>query len=520
MNLKQINKVLPLMLSLSIFSCGKDKDSDNPDTLDQTKKVTVSIDLNKRYQTIDNFGASDAWSCQFAGNWSEAKRNAIADLLFSQELKLDGSPEGIGLSLWRFNIGAGSTQQGSQSGIGDEWRRAESFMDDNGNYDWNRQAGQMWFLKAAKERGVSKFLAFTNSPPVQMTINKKAFATAGQSNLAPGNFSVFADFLTTVIKGVQNKTGVLFNYISPANEPQWDWSDGGQEGTPFTNNDLSGIVKALDASIKTNNLNTKITVSEAGQYEFLYAANGKSDKGNQIDAFFDSTSPNYIGNLSSVEKLICGHSYFTTSTYTRAVSIRKQLAAKVSSVNGLGLWQSEYCILGDNENEMKGGGRDLSIAPALYLARVIHNDLVNANASAWQWWLAVSPYDYKDGLVYIDKNKSDGAYYPSKMLWALGNYSRFITPGAVRLDVVSQSGEPEVLVSSYKTNDNKLVTVAINSTPQPVELSLALSTGKLKTLSAYTTSGTKDLAIKQDLQVDKPIILEPQSITTFLSDLE
>jgi len=120
------------MLSLSIFSCGKDKDSDNPDTLDQTKKVTVSIDLNKRYQTIDNFGASDAWSCQFAGNWSEAKRNAIADLLFSQELKLDGSPEGIGLSLWRFNIGAGSTQQGSQSGIGDEWRRAESCIGDNG----------------------------------------------------------------------------------------------------------------------------------------------------------------------------------------------------------------------------------------------------------------------------------------------------------------------------------------------------------------------------------------------------
>jgi O-glycosyl hydrolase len=520
MNLKQLSKALPFVFSLIIFSCGKDKGSDNPTTPDQTKKVTVSIDLNKRYQTIDNFGASDAWACQFAGNWPEAKRNAIADLLFSRSLKADGSPEGIGLSFWRFNIGAGSMQQGNQSGIGDEWRRAESFMDDNGNYDWNRQAGQMWFLKAAKERGVNKFLAFTNSPPVQMTVTKKAFASSAHPNLARENFPAFADFLTTVIKGVQDKSGVTFNYISPSNEPQWDWSDGGQEGTPFTNSDVSGIVKALDASLKTNNLNTKITVSEAGQYEFLYSAHGKADKGNQIEAFFDSSSPNYVGNLSSVEKLICGHSYFTTSTYAKAGGIRKQLAAKISSVNGLGFWQSEYCILGDNENEMKGEGRDLGIAPALYLARVIHNDLVNANASAWQWWLAVSPYDYKDGLIYIDKNKSDGTYYPSKMLWALGNYSRFITPGAVRLDVVSKGGEPEVLVSSYKTTDNKLVTVAINSTPHPVELSLALSNGTLKGLTAYTTSATKDLIIKQALPVDKPIVLESQSITTFLSDLE
>ena len=36
---------------------------------------------------------------------------------------------------------------------------------------------------------------------------------------------------------------------------------------------------------------------------------------------------------------------------------------------------------------------------ALYMARVIHYDLTLAHASSWQWWLAISPYDYKDGLV-------------------------------------------------------------------------------------------------------------------------
>jgi len=519
MKIKHLTVIEPILIFDGIVACGKDKGIGSSETETQARKISVSIDLNKTQQTIDNFAASDAWACQFVGNWPEAKKNAIADLLFSRKLKSDGSPEGIGLSMWRFNLGAGSAQQGNQSGIADEWRRAESFLDNNGNYDWNLQAGQMWFLKAAKERGVNQFLAFTNSPPVQFTVTKKAFANASMPNLAAENYPSFANYLANALKGIYDKTGVAFNYVSPVNEPQWDWSNGGQEGTPFTNNNISGIVKALDASLKTSNLQTKILVSEAGQYEFLYSDHGKADKGNQIDAFFNPASANYIGNLSSVEKVIAAHSYFTTSTYAKAVSIRKEMASKLASTNNLKFWQSEYCILGDNENEIKGEGRDLGMAPALYLARVIHNDLVNANASAWQWWTAISPYDYKDGLVYIDKNKTDGNFYSSKMLWALGNYSRFIVPGSVRLNT-SALGEPEVLISSYKTPDNKLVTVAINSNAQQAELTLNLNNGKVKSITSYTTTSSKDLAVNQGLQTGTSIPLEANSITTLVSDLD
>ncbi len=34
----------------------------------QADEVTLSIDASEKYQTIDNFGASDAWACQFVGN--------------------------------------------------------------------------------------------------------------------------------------------------------------------------------------------------------------------------------------------------------------------------------------------------------------------------------------------------------------------------------------------------------------------------------------------------------------------
>ena len=108
----------------------------------QDKTVTINIDLSKTHQTINNFSASDAWSCQFVGNWPDEKRNKIADLLFSMDTLKDGSPKGIALSMWRFNIGAGSAEQGPESGIKDEWRRAESFFNIDGTYNWKNQAGQ------------------------------------------------------------------------------------------------------------------------------------------------------------------------------------------------------------------------------------------------------------------------------------------------------------------------------------------------------------------------------------------
>lgn len=492
------------------------------ETLQSLEPVRITVNLSKQYQTIDNFAASDAWACQFVGNWPDEQRNAIADLLFSKNLLPNGKPQGIGLSMWRFNIGAGSTQQRSESGIKDEWRRAESFFE-KGQFNWKLQAGQMWFLEAAKKRGVDQFLAFTNSPPVHLTANGKAFATEAKPNLHSDNFDAFAEFLVEVVKGVKNKTGVLFNYLSPVNEPQWDWSDGGQEGTPFLNKDVSGIVRSLNDALIKAKLNTKIAIGEASQYDFLYSDFEKPGKGQQINTFFNRSSVDFIGDLPMVDKVISGHSYFTTSPYNKAERTRKEVKERISLVNGLKFWQSEYCILGDNEGEIKGEKRDLGIRSGIYLAKVIHNDLVNANASAWHWWTAVSAYDYKDGLVYVDKNIPGGEYHPSKMLWVLGNYSRFIRPGAARVDVnipeISQKNE--ILVSSFIDQQSKeLITVLVNHGFKPVNVSLHLNKGKLVNQNRYVTSEDLDLEPNRVLEASGEIKLEAQTVTTVVSKIK
>ncbi|MGV3587624.1 MAG: glycoside hydrolase [Adhaeribacter sp.] len=485
----------------------------------------VQIDATKRYQRISNFAASDAWACQFVGNWPNAKKNAIADLLFSTELDNNGQPKGIGLSLWRFNLGAGSAQQGEQSGIKDAWRRAESFLNTDGSYNWQQQAGQVWFLKAAQQRGVKEFLAFPNSPPVNFTINQKAYATNGVPNLAPAQYDAFADYMADVMQGMERVHGIKFNYISPVNEPQWDWSDGGQEGTPFMNEHIAGIVRALNTSLARRNLQTKIDIAEAGKINYLYEVADKPNRGNQIDAFFNNTSPDYLGDLPQVSKVISGHSYFTTSPVAEAIAARKALASKVASVPGLAFWQSEYCILGDNAGEINGNKRDLGMNSALYLARVIHNDLVFANASAWQWWLAISPYDYKDGLIYIDKQTTDGNYYESKMLWALGNYSRFIRPGAERLEVHLSGGPREadnlLVASSYLDQaQNKLITVLVNQSIKPVPVQLRLTGAGLKNINGYVTSETSNLKPRAIQNIDEAITVDARSVITLVSDLQ
>lgn len=481
----------------------------------QTNRIEITVDTRRVYQAMENFGASDAWAGQFVGHWPQQKKDSIADWLFSLDTMKDGSPKGIGLSLWRFNLGAGSTQQGEESGIKDEWRRAESLLSPSGKIDPSLQSGQQWFLQAAKKRKVPQFLAFLNSPPVQFTANRRSFAAkAGESNLEPAAFDKAAEYIASAVKQLEVKNGISFNYISPVNEPQWDWSDGGQEGNPYTNTGIAGFARSLDAAIAKQQLSAKILLAEAGHIRYLLNDDDKPGKGNQVKDLFTPGSANYIGNLKSVAPVIAAHSYFSTSPFQRSLENRQRVAEAVAAVKGLSYWQSEYCILGDNDGEISGGKRDTGMVSALYVAKVIYADLVAANASAWQWWLAISPYDYKDGLVYVDKNKTDGNYTDSKMMWALGNYSRFVRPGMKRIE--AKSNDDRCLVAAFTGAQNKLVFVFTNISNESLNIDLEIPpTTKYKKINTYITSQDKKL---QKQPVKDLISLEPQSITTLVME--
>jgi O-glycosyl hydrolase len=475
----------------------------------------VTIIPETTFQVIHNFGASDAWSCQFTGIWPDEQRNRLADLLFSLETGDDGSPKGIGLSCWRFNIGAGSSRQGNQSGIDDTWRRAESFMQNDRSYNWDQQEGQRWFLRAAKERGVESFIGFVNSPPIALTKNGKAHSSGGNSmNLTDDNLPAFSKYMVDITKNIQQREGILFDYLSPVNEPQWEWK-GGQEGSPWKNEEIARLCRILGKDLHEAGLPTQIEITEAGQLNHLYEAGNDAERGFQVREFFSPVSSNYIGNVSNMAHKIAAHSYFTTTNDKVLTEVRTRLQKEILEVDpGLEFWMTEYCILGDNDG-FKGNRRDLGMETALFVANIIHSDLMTGLASAWQWWIAISPYDYKDGLIYIDKSETGGNIYESKLLWALGNYSRFIRPGATVIHTVS-IGNPDLKISAYKNKGGEIVVVIVNREAENQGLQINLQGDYQKQGKIYETSAANNLRFMGEVNLEKDLVVPARSVTTIV----
>ena len=524
-------KILAIILGIAFanHSCAEDKDKEIP----SDSFINLSLNFNDQQQEIHSFGASDSWSTQFVGkNWSLEKREKIAELLFSTEIDDNGNPKGAGLSGWRFNIGAGSAEQGILSEIKDEWRRAECFLNADGTYNWNKQLGQRWFLQAAKAYGVENVTAFMNSPPVHYTKNGKAWSGGGSStNLRDDRYEDFATFLATVIKELNLRDELDIKYISPVNEPQWDWDNKGQEGSPYLNEEIAASVRHLSGKLIDHGLSIQIEVSDAAHISYIYKYGDKPERGNQAYEFFSQESDNYIGALSNIAHKIGGHSYYSTYPVSTLLQERYNLAKAISEIDiNLQFCQTEYCLLEGND-EINGNGRDLGIDPALYTARLIHFDLTVAKSATWYWWLAVSPYDYKDGLVYIDHNKYEGEIYDSKILWALGNYSRFIRPGMYRYSVIRSDNQNEersstgLMVSGYAPTDkSKAIFVMVNyskTVTYPVKTK-TIDNRKAKSVITYTTSARSDENLKLSVleNTDDIISIPPRSVVTVVMELK
>ena len=325
-------------------------------------------------------------------------------------------------------------------------------------------------------------------------------------------------------------------YLSPFNEPQWDWgikkgqTMATQEGTPATNADMAELTRALSRELTNRNVPTRLTIGEAAQLNYLSQSGTNRSQTNQddvINALFASSSPAFIGNLPAVEPVASGHSYFTTSPVSKLESVRRDLASALQKAK-VPFWQSEYCVLGDNDGEINGSGRDLGMTTALYVARVIQADITLANATSWQWWLALSPSNYKDGLIYVENNgkmgenpanAQNGDIMASKTLWALGNYARFVRPGMVRIALETNPTTPTDApqLSAYRSQDGKRLVLVVVNPGQECPLQLAGLPPSVSQLAVYETSATANL--RKRTVSPKNLILAAQSVTTILTSL-
>ena len=478
------------------------------------------IETSQPRQTIRHFGASDAWSMQFIGLWdNEAEQEKIADWLFSTENDSQGQPKGIGLSVWRFNLGAGSAEQGRESQI-NPGTRTECFLTKDGTYDWTKQSGQRKFIRMAKQRGVPHFLAFLNSAPVYFTQNGLATNTGrdGTINLKDDCYDDFARFMATSLKGLEEQEGIHFDYLCPVNEPDghWNWLGPKQEGSPATHREIARLVRETSKALTEQGLNTQILMDESSDIRCLLGIHETDwQRGNAISTFFSPDSTlTYVGNLPNVPHLVAAHSYWTNTPIPYMKKVREQLREECKKY-GIKFWQTEICIMG-NDTEIGGGqGYDFTMKTALYVARVIHHDLTYADAESWSWWRACGG-NYRDGLIRVYEREQRAR--DSKLLWALGNFSRFIRPGAVRYEVSSPKQEDPfgLMVSAYQNEDGKWVCVAINYSDKPQDFKLGFPDKKKHIWQIFRTSDTEGENLKPIGICKGKTQLSARSISTFV----
>lgn len=528
-----------------VLSCGKpDKVHERvPEVSGDESSMDYIVFPDREYQEIDNFGASDAWAMKIVGkNWPLEKREKIADLLFSMDTDAYGQPKGIGLSLWRMQFGPGSDDP-AHSGMAPGWDASGCIRSETGEYDMSLTGvagGQFWMLKAAKERGVEQFLGFCNSPPWYYTITGMTNALNNKDywyklNISDENLPKFGEYLAEIVRRTKEVHDVDFTHICPLNEPEWEAD--GMETCHANNYEVAKVARAVSKKFTEYGLSAKVVVPESGKPQFVYyyepylgvgIVDPKS-YGWKARNFFseDGESDCYIG-LDNVAKLLATHSYWSVNTDNELRQIRTQVGDEINKY-GIKYWETEFCILSNDYDlgtmpdgtAVGGSGRDYTMKLGLYVARIIHADLVYANASAWHWWIGATPNDYKDGLIYLIGGQQDGEVTDSKLLWTFGNFSRFIRPGAHRIRIASDEGDTDnlhgMLTSAYKNKDGKIVVVMINYTDSKQPVNLNANDGKARRYIPYVTSDREGDNLRPDREISdsEAYELPARSVVTF-----
>lgn len=468
-------------------------------------------------QVMAGFGASGDWWTIAGQYFPPAMRQRIAQLLFTGQ--------GIALSQYRYNIGAGGVgatkPTGGESELGFQDRAPQTAYVAPGIEDFGHDPGGTLYLRAAAADHVPVIVANANSAPA-------AFTTNGQScggQLKAGTEQAYADFLTDVVVHAHDAWHVTISYVSPINEPDYTRSDCTQEGMQVTPAQRATLVQDLGRDLAAR-----------APYARVIA-----DESSQVATQFNPEVPQWMSVPGTAQYVAA----LAHHTYDLPSDTALQQARAIGQQYGKPLWATEICcfIYQPGGSPAWGEQYDPTITGGLALAQVIDQDLTQANDAAFDWWVALSAalgcdpakqadcagtvnsVGWNDGLIYFDPNFAadhNDALYPTKRLWTLGNFSRFVRPGAQRHEVTGVPANLRVL--AFRTGPQWEIVVintnAANSPAASVRVTLP-GTGPLRADGSYQTSASRDLAPAGNAAVQgnaATLTTPAQSITTFLLD--
>jgi glucuronoarabinoxylan endo-1,4-beta-xylanase len=281
--------------------------------------------------------------------------------------------------------------------------------------------------------------------------------------------TAYASYLASYVKKM-SASGLNIYAISVQNEPDVDTT--GYESCAWNGTQIHDFVPFLAAALVASNVaSTKIILPESQHWS--------SNPGLYTPTMND---PSVATNVS----IVADHNYDGINADNTATSSPSQIN---SPYPGTALWETEVSALKGSYSSMYNG---------VYWAGRIHAFMTVAQANAWHhWWLISGNTTPNQGLY-------SQATSPTKRLYAIGNFSRFVRPDFFRIGVVTNSGT--AVVSAYKDPaSGAFAIVAINnSATTPINLTLNLTNlagGTVTSVVPWITSTTLSLASQAAIAV-------------------
>lgn len=469
----------------------------------------IKVDKLSQEQEITGWGTSACWWAQELGQCESAEE--VTKLLYSKD--------GLGLNIYRYNIGGGSKQNPDSRLNPASSRSTESFLVYNEQtgeykYDWNADAAAQKILKMCLSYGcIDTVVLFANSPHYSMCVSGQASGglEPAQSNLKKECYDDYVTYFLDITEHFIDM-GIPVKYISPINEPQWDWGGDwvGQEGCHYEIDEAIALYRLFAREIKARNLNVKLSGLESGQVgEHAMEC---------IDRLYADEE------ISSVLGTYAYHSYWTDRDFALKKAFGEYIRIQHPKTE---LEMSEWCELPCRHtvDDIEG---------ALLMARTISEDVTLTGANSWTAWVGMNEGgEYADSMIAVEDDYND--YTVAKRYYAMAHFTKFVPVGShavdFRISAPDITGEKAWWKQTIDEKEydvylieNKL-NVSAFRTPEGDYVLVLVNEGNEKTLSfnmlgfnmkVYTTDSERNLELTAESKGHEKVKIGTQSITTLV----
>ncbi|KAK4143942.1 glycoside hydrolase superfamily [Dichotomopilus funicola] len=421
--------------------------------LEPRQSSTITVNLDKTYQTMDGFGTSEAFQRALTmKKLSETEQRKFLDLLFSTET-------GAGLTILRNGIG--SSPDMTDDHMVSIQPRNPGGPNAEPQYVWDgSDNGQLWVsTEAANTYGVKTFYANAWSAPGYMKTNGNdanggSLCGVSGATCSSGDWKqAYANYLAQYIK-FYAEAGVSITHVGFLNEPDWTTSYASMSSS---GTQAADVIKLLRPTLDKNNFTSvQITCCDTMGWSTM------------------NTMLNQMGaSTQALLGIATGHSYSSGPSAPLSTTLKTWMT---EGGDNNGAWTSAWYANG-------GAGEGMTWANNIYSA------ITQGNVSAYLYWIGGQDRSSNTNSKLI--RVVNGQVDPSKRLWAMANWSRFVRPGAIRVSS-SLAGGSGVKTTAF-LNANGTVAVQVINSGGDQTVSVAVGGGfVVGSASAWVTDNTRD----------------------------